>query len=159
MQQTALINTAIIMLDIDVTEKDDILTAMAKKLIYEGYAKEGYLQAVLNREKEYPTGLPTNGVGVAIPHAEIKYVLKPGIAVATLRNPVKFNVMGNPDEQVDVKLIFMLAIKDPNVQISILKKLVSIFQEEQLLVKLIDIKNEEEFVDILNSIINEDTDR
>ena len=30
MQQTALINTAIIMLDIDVTEKDDILTAMAK---------------------------------------------------------------------------------------------------------------------------------
>jgi len=76
-----------------------------------------------------------------------------------LRNPVKFNVMGNPDEQVDVKLIFMLAIKDPNVQISILKKLVSIFQEEQLLVKLIDIKNEEEFADILNSIINEDTDR
>ena len=119
----------------------------------------GLSPGCLNREKEYPTGLPTNGVGVAIPHAEIKYVLKPGIAVATLRTPVKFNVMGNPDEQVDVKLIFMLAIKDPNVQISILKKLVSIFQEEQLLVKLIDIKNEEEFADILNSIINEDTDR
>lgn len=159
MQKVALIDSALIKLNIDSTEKEEILTKMAKKLISEGYAKEGYLQAVINREKEYPTGLPTNGVGVAIPHADIKHVIKPGIAVASLKNSVRFNAMGNPDEQVYVKLIFMLAIKNPSLQISILKKLVSIFQNEQLLIKLTNIKNEDEFADVLDLLINTDTDR
>lgn len=157
MQQLTLINADIIMLEMECVENNEILTAMANRLISKGYAKQGYLQAVLNREKEYPTGLPTNGVGVAIPHADTKYVLKPGIAVATLKNPVKFNVMGNPEQQVDVKLLFMLAIKEPKFQVNILKKLVSIFQVKQLLVKLINIKNEKELADTLNSIMNEET--
>ena len=46
--------------------------------------------------------------------------------------------MGNPEEQIDVKLVFMLAIKDPDLQINILKQLVSIFQDKQILVKLTD---------------------
>lgn len=117
---------------------------------------KSYLPAVLNREEEYPTGLPTNGVGVAIPHADTKHVLKPGIAVATLKDPVKFNVMGNPEQEIDVKLLFMLAIKEPEVQVNILKKLVSIFQAKELLIKLISINCEKELVDILNSLLNKD---
>jgi PTS system galactitol-specific IIA component len=100
MQHTTLINADIVMLNEDIVEKDNILALMANRLIDKGYTKQSYLQAVLNREKEYPTGLPTNGVGVAIPHADTKYVLKPGIAVATLKSPVKFNVMGNPKRKL-----------------------------------------------------------
>jgi mannitol/fructose-specific phosphotransferase system IIA component (Ntr-type) len=40
------------------------------------------------------------------------YVLKPGIAVATLKDPVKFNVQWViRSEQIDVKLLFMLSNK------------------------------------------------
>ena len=156
MQYSTLINEAIIMLDLDLSEKERILTAMAKQLIFAGYAKETYLEAVLAREKEFPTGLPTNGVGVAIPHADISHVLKPGIAVASLQNPAKFYVMGNPEQQIDAKLVFMLAIKDPNLQIDILKRLVSIFQDEQILMKLARIKNKKEFADFLSSQITAD---
>ncbi|HHX24653.1 MAG: PTS sugar transporter subunit IIA [Tepidanaerobacteraceae bacterium] len=158
MQHTTLINADIVMLNEDIVEKDNILALMANRLIDKGYTKQSYLQAVLNREKEYPTGLPTNGVGVAIPHADTKYVLKPGIAVATLKSPVKFNVMGNPEEEVDVKLLFMLALKEPKVQVNVLKKLVSIFQVKELLVKLISINNEKELADTLNSLLMNDED-
>ncbi|MFY9218446.1 MAG: PTS sugar transporter subunit IIA [Tepidanaerobacteraceae bacterium] len=156
MQQTTLINADIIMLNLENVDKTKVLTVMANRLIDKGYVKESYLPAVLNREEEYPTGLPTNGVGVAIPHADTKHVLKPGIAVATLKDPVKFNVMGNPEQEIDVKLLFMLAIKEPEVQVNILKKLVSIFQAKELLIKLISINCEKELVDILNSLLNKD---
>jgi len=156
MQQTTLINADIIMLNLENVDKTKVLTVMANRLIDKGYVKESYLPAVLNREEEYPTGLPTNGVGVAIPHADTKHVLKPGIAVATLKDPVKFNVMGNPEQEIDVKLLFMLAIKEPEVQVNILKKLVSIFQAKELLIKLISINCEKELADILNSLLNKD---
>lgn len=156
MQQATLINADIIMLNLENVDKTKVLTVMANRLIDKGYVKESYLPAVLNREEEYPTGLPTNGVGVAIPHADTKHVLKPGIAVATLKDPVKFNVMGNPEQEIDVKLLFMLAIKEPEVQVNILKKLVSIFQAKELLIKLISINCEKELVDILNSLLNKD---
>ena len=156
MQQTTLINADIIMLNLENVDKTKVLTVMANRLIDKGYVKESYLPAVLNREEEYPTGLPTNGVGVAIPHADTKHVSKPGIAVATLKDPVKFNVMGNPEQEIDVKLLFMLAIKEPEVQVNILKKLVSIFQAKELLIKLISINCEKELVDILNSLLNKD---
>ena len=156
MQQTTLINADIIMLNLENVDKTKVLTVMANRLIDKGYVKESYLPAVLNREEEYPTGLPTNGVGVAIPHADTKHVLKPGIAVATLKDPVKFNVMGNPEQEIDVKLLFMLAIKEPEVQVNILKKLESIFQAKEHLIKLISINCEKELDDILKSQLNKD---
>jgi len=158
MQYTTLVNADIVMLNVDIEERDKVLSLMADKLISKGYTTEGYLEAVLNREREFPTGLPTNGVGVAIPHADTKYVIKPGIAVATLKNPVKFNVMGNPEEEVDVKLLFMLAIKEPKEQVNILKKLVSIFQATELLCKLTSIEDENELTDTLNSLLMKDED-
>lgn len=154
MQEVKLIDPSLIMLNVEATEKEEVITLMAKKLISEGYVKSSYLNAILQREKEYPTGLPTNGVGVAIPHTDIEHVIKPGIAVATLKNPVRFNVMGNPDEEVDVKLIFMLAITEPKGQIDLLKKLVSVFQNRQLLMELCNIKSEEECAKILNTAID-----
>ncbi len=158
MQQKLLVTSKLIMLNIDLTEKKDILTKMANNLISQKYVKKSFLQAVLEREREFPTGLPTNEVGVAIPHADISHVLKPGIAVASLKNPVKFDVMGNPEEQIDVKLVFMLAIKDPDLQINILKQLVSIFQDKQILVKLTDFQEKNELAHYLNSLIDPNED-
>ncbi len=66
--------------------------------------------------------------------------------------------MGNPEEQIDVKLVFMLAIKDPDLQINILKQLVSIFQDKQILVKLTDFQEKNELAHYLNSLIDPNED-
>jgi PTS system galactitol-specific IIA component len=156
MPELNLLNPELIKMDMEAKNKEEVIKELANLLISKGYVKESYLEAILERERAFPTGLPTDGVGVAIPHADIKHVLKPGIAIAILKNAVKFNVMGNPDEEVNVKLVFMLAIKEPNMQINLLKNLVTIFQDKKLLLMLTNISNKNSVISLLNSAINMD---
>ena len=81
--------------------REEALAELAKMLMANNYVHASFAQAVLHRENEFPTGLPTNPVGVAIPHTDIEHVISPAIAVSILANPVQFNEMGNPDNQVE----------------------------------------------------------
>ncbi|MGB9813416.1 MAG: PTS sugar transporter subunit IIA [Thermovenabulum sp.] len=141
----------LIVIGMDVKDKTEAIEKLAERLESLGYVNGEYKNAVLEREKEFPTGLPTKGVGVAIPHTDIKYVIKSAIAVGILKKPVFFNVMGNPEEEVEVKVIFMLALKEPQLQINILRDLVDIFQNETLLEKIAESKNELEILEILGN--------
>lgn len=141
----------LIVIGMDVKDKTEAIEKLAERLESLGYVNGEYKNAVLEREKVFPTGLPTKGVGVAIPHTDIKYVIKSAIAVGILKKPVFFNVMGNPEEEVEVKVIFMLALKEPQLQINILRDLVNIFQNETLLEKIAESKNELEILEMLGN--------
>lgn len=151
--QRALINSNLVKVGMNAEKKEDVLKELSRLLTSKGYVVEEYLEAILEREKLFPTGLPTAGLGVAIPHADSKYVIKPGIAAAVLKDTVRFNVMGDPDNEVDVKLVFMLAIKDPKLQIMVLRELVSIFQDDKLLMLLSKAQDEDSFASLMNSTI------
>lgn len=148
-----LLNPTLIELDVEANTSEDILKKLANLLISKGYVKESYLNAVIEREKVFPTGLATESVGVAIPHADIVHVNKTAIAIAVLKKPIKFKAMGNPEEEVDVKLVFMLAIKDPAMQLKLLQDLVEIFQDKKMLMCLANSKNVESIISMINSFI------
>ena len=114
----------------------DVLTHLAGRLVAMGYVKPSYTAAVLEREQTCPTGLPTRGVGTAIPHAGIEHTLKPCIAVATLAQPVKFGQLGDPDLQIDVSVVFMLSVTKPEAQVYLLQSLVQVYRDERLLRRL-----------------------
>ena len=76
-------------------------------------------------------------------------MIKPGISIATLKEPVIFNVMGSPDEQVDVSIIFMLALSDPNMQLELLQNLVQVLQNKELLLSLTKVKDKSDFINLL----------
>ena len=80
-----------------------------------------------------PTGLPLDEMNAAIPHADIEHVIKPALAIAILDKPVPFRVMVNPDETVDVTLIFLLALNKPHNQIEMLQKVAMVLQDSDLL--------------------------
>lgn len=144
-----LLDKSLIVLELEASDTTGVLKALASLLIREGYVKESYLDAVIAREEEFPTGLPTNGVGVAIPHADGQHVCTPGIAVATLRQPVEFGVMGNPRETVPVAVVFMLAIREPDSQVDMLRQLMGIFQDEGTLLQLRSVTSSDEILKIL----------
>lgn len=73
----------------------EVMEQLGETLIKEGYAKESYIQALITREQEFPTGLDVDGVGVAIPHTDVSHVIKPGIAIAVLEKPIDFIQMGS----------------------------------------------------------------
>ena len=91
----------LMLLDSNLTNKQQILEEGCQILFQKGYVKQEFLEDVLNRERITST---TVGKGVAIPHGVHGFVHKPGILMIKLRKPISWD-----DEWVD--LIFILALK------------------------------------------------
>ena len=122
----------------NISSKEEALTYLSDKLIEKGIVKESYKEAILNREKVFPTGLQFEKYGIAIPHTYVEHVNKEQIAVMTLENPVSFYQMGTNDVEVSVKVIFMLALKEAHSQLTILQQLIEILQDKEIMEKLMN---------------------
>lgn len=95
----------------------------------------GYTNALLRREQKFPTGLPTMPYGVAIPHADGQYVIRPGLAVCTLNTPISFQEMGNSNGIVSVRLVILIALPmaQQRDQAEVLQWLLSLIQRRTFL--------------------------
>lgn len=122
---------ALIIRNLDGKDSTEVLKCMAANLYKQGYVRDSYADAVIMREENFATGLPTNGYGVAIPHTDIEHVYKSAISFAVLKDPVEFGIMGEETEKTPVKLVFMLAMHDSHSQLAMLQNLMSIFQDEE----------------------------
>ena len=125
-----------IQLDLDCKDQEEAIQTMAQVFIQDGVVKDTYLQAVLSREKKYPTGLPAEAYAIAIPHAEAIHSNRAAISVGVLKHPVAFHQMGSPDIILQVELLFMLAVNDPHAQIEFLKNMMRLIQDKQTLLKI-----------------------
>lgn len=114
----------------------EAIRTMCELLYEKGYVRESFTEAVLEREQAFPTGLPTPGIQVAIPHADVEHVVKEGIAIGVLDEPVEFVEMGTDDRTVEVSIIFMLAIKESDTLVPLLRNLVGILQDAEFLKEL-----------------------
>ena len=114
---------------------EDAIRRMSDAMLSMGIVKPGYANSVIEREKTFPTGL--SGVApAAIPHTTSDQVESPGIAIAQLESPVKFGCMDDPDKTLEVRLIFLLAIKDPKAQLTTLQGLSATFQNTDVMTRL-----------------------
>lgn len=138
-------------IELEANSKEEALRLLGGRLIEQGYVKEDFIESLLEREKNYPTGLPTEPFGVAIPHTDGDRVHKSTVAFASLKNPVKFLMMGTDDKLVDVKLIFMLALKSPDDQLEMLQKLMELIQNPEMVSKLVQVKSADE----LNGLVED----
>ena len=110
-----------------------------------------------NREQEFPTGLPTEPVGVAIPHADPDNVLKSAVCVGVLTEPVSFTQMGiDTSLRVDAPLIFMLAIKEKEKQVVMIQQLVEMIQNPNLLTSLTAAKDSTEVFNLITASVAKD---
>jgi PTS system galactitol-specific IIA component len=128
-----------ITLGMNAASAEEVIRHLSDKLLNAGYVRESFADAVLAREKTIPTGLPLNGLyNVAIPHTDIEHVLKPGIGMATLTEPVVFHNMVSPEETVDVQLVFILALDKPKSQIEMLQEIAGVLQNPEMVAGLIN---------------------
>lgn len=130
-------------------DSESVIKIMASKLHEKGLVKESYVSEILSREEVYPTGLYTGDINVAIPHCDYQHVNEKSIAVGILKKPIKFKKMDDPSEDVDISIIIMLAIDEPNNHISYLTKVFQLVQNQELLKKLYS-SDDEEILRILN---------
>ena len=139
----------LIHIGVEASNCEEALTALGKVFIKEGYCKETYIEALKEREKEFPTGLDINGYGVAIPHTSVTHVNKAGTGIAILKSPVTFLQMGTDDEEVEVGILFMLAVVEPQQHLQDLKRILAIIQDNAVLSSLAVAKSKEEIINII----------
>lgn len=118
---TAEILDNLIVIKTDKTTKEEVLKELSEAAITAGYAKQGYYEAILEREEKYPTGLHIPNIEVAIPHADVEWTIKSSVTIGILENPVIFQPMGEEGGEVQAGLVFMLTIKEPKEHIDFLR--------------------------------------
>ncbi|MCR4398894.1 MAG: PTS sugar transporter subunit IIA [Firmicutes bacterium] len=131
--------------------KEEAIGCLAGLLRDRGYVKDSFLEAVLAREREYPTGLPTRPVAVAIPHADPGHCIVPCLAVARLIEPVAFGNMGAESGVVDVSLVFLIGLTAGGDHVSFLGRLAGVFRREDEIERLMKATSAAEIERIIRS--------
>lgn len=139
------------------TAKDssEAISRLGGLLLQNGYVEDTFIAAVIEREKNFATGLPTPGIQVAIPHTDPEHVRKTAIAVGVLPEAVAFGEMGNPDQTVQVKIVCVLAVKEADFLVSLLQDLVGIFQDTAVLHQITAASSARDVADIFNQRLPE----
>lgn len=126
----------------------EIFEKMGQPLIKMKLVKENYIEGLIEREKEFPTGLGT-AIGVAIPHTSADYVNKTTFSVAVLDKPVQFVEMGTDDDKVNVEVVIMLTIAEQHGHIDMLQKVIAIIQDSELVKNIKYAKDEKSVIELI----------
>ncbi|HFU5891878.1 TPA: PTS sugar transporter subunit IIA [Enterococcus faecium] len=147
------LNEELVFRNVQAKTDSKVLAFLASEMYKKNYVKEEYIQAIQEREKEYPTGLPSTPPGIAIPHANYEMVNKTTLAIATLKDPVLFHNMENNNEQLPIQIVIMMAIGEPHGQVEMLQKIVGIIQDEPLRQEMIRAGNDTELLELLKKAV------
>jgi PTS system galactitol-specific IIA component len=137
-------------LQVDAASSEEVIRLLGERLYALGRVKDGFVAATLRREADMPTGLPLGDINAAIPHVDIEYVNSPSLALATLTAPVIFRNMVEPDEEVPVRLIIMLALDQPKSQIEMLQQVSGVLQQPDLVRHLVETTSVDEALTLLS---------
>ncbi|WP_410014827.1 PTS sugar transporter subunit IIA [Sodalis sp. RH24] len=131
---------------------DALIRRLAQPLIADGQVVGDFADHVLAREKKFPTGLPTDPVGVAIPHTDHRYVRRNAFAIGILPEPVAFADMGGEPDPVPVRVVFLLALSESNKQLNVLGWIMDLIQDDGFMQKLFAMSNEQIHQAILDKL-------
>ena len=146
-----------ILINLEVDSKEEVLRILVDLLVKNGYLTKGYYDVVAEREEKYPTGLPTEGIKVAIPHGFSEdSVLKPAVGIATLARPVIFKNMFADDEELAVEMVFLLALTNKDEQGKDLARIMDVFSDSSLLLRLHAAKTGHELTELVKSSLSEE---
>lgn len=152
----ATLDEKLILIDIQAEKKEEVLELLARRLEQAGYVRNTYLQAVLEREKKFPTGLPTQPVAIAIPHSDAEHCIRPAVAVATLQTPVVFGLMGDDQATVDARIVFMLALDRQEGQAEFLCRFSNLFKNGDALVRIASSQAAAEIIAAISQCVHVD---
>lgn len=129
----------------------EFLENISDRLQKDGYVKDTFKESIIEREKIFPTGLPVEPIGVAIPHCNSEHVNEAGIVLVKFKDDVKFNSMDGIGD-VDVKIAFVLLVKEKEKQVEVLQKLMEVISNGDLLTKIYDENENEKLINIMKEV-------
>ena len=84
-----------------------------------------------------------------MPHTDVSHVNRAGIGIATLKEPVEFVHMATDDVPVEVRVVFMLAVDNPNKHLEKIQNILAVIQDKKALERIMSAKEADEIVEII----------
>lgn len=137
-----------ILMDQSFDSKEDAIRACGKLLVEAGCVEEGYVDAMIERNKLVSTYM---GNFIAIPHGTDeakKFVKKSGISIIQAPNGVQFGT----DDTEDVAMVLFGIAGIGNEHLDILQKIAIFCSDVDNVVKLADAQTKEEIMGYLQEV-------
>lgn len=129
--------------------KEALFKAVNQEAEQLGYVTAHFLTKLEDRERQFPTGIPLEQIGAAIPHTDADCITTEFIAVVTTKEPVVFKSMEDGQSDVPASIIFVLGLNQPHAQLEMLQSLMGVLQNQQLLDQLLKASDKETFFKII----------
>lgn len=147
MKITDLLSIESIDMNASITSKEEAINHLVDLMDASGNIndKEAYKKGILEREAKSTTGV---GEGIAIPHAQVEAVLKPGLAVMVVKEGVDYQSLDN----LPARLFFMIAApKDGgSIHLETLARLSGMLMDSDFKESLINAKDAREFIKLID---------
>lgn len=120
-----------------------------------GATSEEYGEDAWKREQAFPTGLPTQPIAVAIPHADPDHVYHSAVGIGILETPVVFSQMGlDASTRLHAHIIFLLAVKEREKQAALIQQVATLLQTGDLLEHLADAASQKEAFQLIKNTLH-----
>ncbi|PJI09043.1 MULTISPECIES: PTS sugar transporter subunit IIA [Clostridium] len=138
----------------DAKNSNEIFEKIGQKLINKGLVKKNFVKGIIEREKNYPTGMDLSVVegqkyNVAIPHTEREYCSSKCIVFVKLKNEIEFKNMISPDESLKVKYLFMIINDENDAQVNILANIMDFITKKSNMDKLLELNDEKKIYEFI----------
>ena len=143
-----------ILVSVEAEDAQDVIHTLTAALVASGHVKPEFGEDVWKREQTFPTGLPTQPLAVAIPHADPDNVNQSAVCIGVMESPVRFAQMGTDGSiLLDARLIFLLAIKEREKQVEMIQQLVTLIQTGSLIKGLAGVKDSPEAIALIRKAL------
>ena len=159
MEERIAVAPDLVLADMEADGFEDAIGQLGGLLVERGYAREGYVGAVLERERSYPTGLEFPACGVALPHGHARWARRAALAIGRCRRPVRFARMDDFSDTVKVSLVLLLTVDDPDAHLEVVGRLISSLSEGALCERALAAEGAEAIARIFDEAINEGGER
>lgn len=151
--QMSYIHEESVILNLTAESSTEAILALAGLLEKKGRVNMHFGPSAIQREQSFPTGVPAQPYAIAFPHGESSTVYQSSLGIGTLAQPVHFRSMEDPNMELPVRAIFLLANRSPREHVNVLKKLSRFFKKPDHLNRLLLISDELELVNWLQEAL------
>lgn len=143
-----LLNKEDIFVNKNFKSKDEYYQTICSHLYSENKIDEEYLDSILKREEDFPTGLKLSNSCVAIPHTDYQHSKVTQLVITTLDNPILFKRMDDPKQNCAVNLVIQILFDSPEKQLGLLKLLMNAIQDESFVERVVKANSKEEIINL-----------
>lgn len=145
-----LFDKKLIFLNVAASERNDLYQQVSDKLEKLGFVHDSFSQALIKREDEFPTGVITQYLPIALPHANPENVKKPFIAVVQTKDNIHVQQMGTNDAEKTRNFFFLGIVKETqDLQVKLLQRFMQLMNDQGFVIDFKKISTAKDMYDYL----------